>query len=217
MDAGVWPLFALRVVTPSIELRYPDDRDLIALAKVAASGIHGPGEMPFGVPWTDAEPDALQRGLLQFHWRNRGALAPTSWWIELVAVVDDRVVGVQGMFADHFPTLRSITTGSWLGQAHQGRGIGTEMRHAILHLAFAGLGAHEALSGAWHDNVASLTVTSRVGYSPNGERLALRRGTPDRMTMHRLDREGWLGRRRDDIEIHGLGPCLPLLGLAPEG
>lgn len=215
MDARVWPLFALRVVTPRLELRYPDDADLHALAEVAAGGIHPPDVMPFGVPWTDTEPEALRRGLLQFHWRNRGALAPGSWWIELVVVLDGEVIGVQGMFADDFPTLRSVTTGSWLGHTHQGRGIGTEMRHAIVHLAFAGLGAQEALSGAWHDNVASLTVTRRLGYAPNGERLSLRRGAPDRMTMHRLDRAHWLASRRDDIEIHGLAPCLPLLGLSP--
>jgi RimJ/RimL family protein N-acetyltransferase len=213
MDPRVWPLFGLRVATPRIELRYPHDRDLDELADVAASGIHPPESMPFGVPWTDAEPDAMRRGLLQFHWRNRSTLRADAWWIELAAVVDGAVVGVQGMFADDFPRLRSFTTGSWVGQAWQGRGIGTEMRHAILHLGFAGLGAQEALSGAWHDNAPSLAVTTKLGYEPNGERLSLRRGTPDVMTMHRLTRERWQRGARSDIEIHGLEPCLPMLGL----
>ena len=197
-----------------VELRYPNDLDLDELADVAAGGVHPPESMPFGVPWTDAEPDAMRRGLLQFHWRNRSALHADAWWIELVVVVDGAVVGVQGVWADHFPALRSVTTGSWIGQAWQGRGIGTEMRHAILHLAFAGLGAQEALSGAWHDNEPSLAVTRKLGYVPNGERLALRRGAPDITTMHRLSRERWQAVAREDITVHGLDPCLPLLGLA---
>jgi len=51
--------------------------------------------------------------------------------------------------------------------AHQGQGIGREMREAILHLAFAGLGAQEALSGAFEDNVSSLATSAP---SVRGER-----------------------------------------------
>ena len=54
--------------------------------------------------------------------------------------------------------MRSVATGSWLGLRHQGHGIGKEMRAAVLHFAFAGLGAIEALSGAWDDNKPSLGV-----------------------------------------------------------
>jgi len=42
---------------------------------------------------------------------NRAAFSADAWWIELAIVVDGTVVGLQGMFADDFPTLRSITTG----------------------------------------------------------------------------------------------------------
>ena len=51
------------------------------------------------------------------------------------------VAGVQGMLATDFAVNRQVSTGSWLGQAYHGRGIGKEMRAAILHLAFAGLRA----------------------------------------------------------------------------
>jgi RimJ/RimL family protein N-acetyltransferase len=213
MDAGIWPLFALRVVTSRLELRYPDDADLHQLADVAAAGIHPPERMPFSVPWTDQPPDQLRRGLLQFHWKNRAELQPSAWWIELVVVVDGEVAGVQGLFAQDFPSLRSITTGSWLGTPFQGRGLGTEMRKAALYLAFEGLGAEEARSGAWHDNVASLAVTRRLGYEPAGVRRALRRGVPDLMTEHRLSRARWSEQPTTSIGIRGLEPCLPLLGL----
>ena len=47
MDATIWPFAALRVTTPRLELRYPDDDDLVALAHLAAEGIHDPASMPF--------------------------------------------------------------------------------------------------------------------------------------------------------------------------
>ncbi len=43
------------------------------------------------------------------------------------------------------------------------------MREAMLHLAFAGLGAEEALSGAFEDNTASLATSRAIGYVENGE------------------------------------------------
>jgi RimJ/RimL family protein N-acetyltransferase len=124
--------------------------------------------------------------------------------------VDVQVVGVQGMMADHFGALRSVETGSWLGQAFQGQGLGREMRQAVLHLAFEGLGAEEAHSGAFHDNAASLATSRSVGYVGNGEARALRRGTADRIRKVRMDRAAWEERRRDDIEIVGLDGCLDM-------
>jgi hypothetical protein len=61
--------------------------------------------------------------------------------------------------AQDFSLLRSVGTGSWLGTEYQGQGIGKEMRSAVLHLAFAGLGAQIARSGAYFDNEASLRVS----------------------------------------------------------
>jgi hypothetical protein len=47
------------------------------------------------------------------------------------------------------------------------------MRAAVLHLAFAGLGAAEAVSGAFDDNAPSLGVSEKLGYESDGiERLA---------------------------------------------
>jgi RimJ/RimL family protein N-acetyltransferase len=54
------------------------------------------------------------------------------------------LVGVQELWAENFAELRKVATGSWLGLKHQGQGIGIEMRSAVLHLAFACLGAEQA-------------------------------------------------------------------------
>jgi RimJ/RimL family protein N-acetyltransferase len=52
--------------------------------------------------------------------------------------------------------------------AFQGRGIGTQMRQAICALMFDHLDAAEVTSGAFLDNPASLAVSRKVGYQPNG-------------------------------------------------
>ncbi|HEV2368629.1 MAG TPA: GNAT family protein [Acidimicrobiales bacterium] len=207
-----WPLFALTVRTPRLELRYPDDADLQEVAGLADGGIHDAGYMPFSVPWTRQTGVALRRGTLQWNWRSRAEWTPEHWNFNPVVVVDDRIVGVQGMNADNFAVARTVSTGSWLGREHQGRGIGTEMRSAILHLAFAGLGAWAAHSAARDDNDASMAVTKKLGYRPNGEELASFDGERVRLLSYRMTREDWQARRRDDIVISGLEPCLDLFG-----
>ncbi len=67
-------------------------------------------------------------------------------------------------------------TGSWLGLAHQGRGIGTAMRQALCAFVFDQLDATEITSGAFVDNPASLEVSRKVGYRPNGVIRMSRRG-----------------------------------------
>jgi RimJ/RimL family protein N-acetyltransferase len=119
---------------------------------------------------------------------------------------------VQGLTAKSFAQLQTVSTGSWLGRQHQGRGLGKEMRSAILHLAFEGLGAAEALSGAFHDNEASLATSRSLGYVENGNRLELRRGKPDRMVDFKLDRARWAESRRNDIEIEGIDACREMFG-----
>ncbi len=207
-----WPLANLRVATPRVELVYPDDAMLDALADLGASGIHDPSTMPFSFPWTDVPPPQQQHNTLQFYWRQRAELRPESWGIELAVLVDGSPVGVQGVHANDFAILRSVDTGSWLAQPFQGRGIGTEMRAAVLHLAFAGLGAVEATSGAFADNLASLAVSAKLGYEHAGERRVARRGEPARLVGLRLTRARWEARRRNDITVDGLDPCLSLLG-----
>src|SRR5919197_946290 len=121
--SAYWPFFDLVIRTPMLEMRVPDDDVLLQLAELAAEGIHPPDFMPFAVPWTRAEPPALQRNTLQYHWGVRSRLSPDDWTLEFAIIVDGQVVGIQGMGAKSFAILREVHTGSWLGQAHQGRGI----------------------------------------------------------------------------------------------
>lgn len=210
-----WPLFELRVRTPRLTLQYADDELAVALAELGARGVHEPAAMPFSVPWTDVAPPLQQRNTLQHIWRLRADWQPDDWHCTFAVLVDDTVVGVQAALATDFASLREATTGSWLGLAHQGRGIGTEMRQAVLHLLFAGLGAEHALSGAFDDNGPSLGVSAKLPYEPAGRRRVLRRGEPVWIADLRMSRDAWSAIRRDDIVIEGLAPCLELFGLPP--
>ena len=125
------------------------------------------------------------------------------------------LVGVQDVEAEHFRSVRSVETGSWLGRMHQGLGLGREMREAVLHLAFAGLGAEEALSGAFEDNAASLATSRAIGYDENGEARGRRRDGSGRTIRFRLGRDAWQRGRRADIEIVGLEGCLDMFVGSP--
>ena len=209
-----WPLFQLRLQTPMLELRVPADRDLGDLASLAAAGVHDPEVQPFAVPWTDAAPAERARGTIQYHWAQRAGWQPDKWSLDLVVVRDGTVVGTQGMSATDFRTLREVGTGSWLGLAHHGQGIGTEMRAAVLHLAFAGLGALYATSGAFTDNFASQGVSRKLGYVDDGIERQVRRGQPATTQRLRLDVQTWQATRKVPVTILGLEPCLPMFGMA---
>jgi len=208
-----WPLAGLRLLTPRLELRLPTDRDLDELADLAAAGVHDPEVQPFGFPWTDVSPAERARSTVLYHWSQRGAWKPEHWSLDLVAVRDGAVVGMQGMSAADFAVLREVSTGSWLGQDHQRQGIGTEMRAALLHLAFAGLEAQYATSTAFTDNPASLGVSRKLGYADDGIQRQVSRGQPATLQRLRLDRRSWAATHSLPVTIVGLQPCLPLFGL----
>jgi RimJ/RimL family protein N-acetyltransferase len=210
-----WPLFGLVVRTPRVEIRLPREDEFAALLAVIEAGIHDPATMPFTTPFTDRPSPARERESAQWWWRQRAEWSADMWNFTGAVFVDGQVVGVQDMNAAHFATLRSVHTGSWLGRAHQGKGLGKEMRQAILHLAFEGLEAREAHSGAFHDNAASLATSRSVGYVENGETRALRRGRADRMVNVRMDRAMWSPCRRDDIELIGLDECRSMFIASP--
>jgi RimJ/RimL family protein N-acetyltransferase len=213
MGNPYWPLFDLRVRTPRLEIRLPTDEDCLQLIEVIDGGIHDPASTPFLNPFTDTPPPQRRRDSLQWWWSRRATWSADDWCFTGAVSVDGVLVGVQDLMATSFVALRTVKTGSWLGRPFQGQGLGKEMRAAILHLAFAGLGAVEAYSGAFHDNEASLATSRSLGYVENGLELELRRGVPDRILKMKLDRTSWMAQRRDDIDIEGLDGCLEMFGL----
>jgi RimJ/RimL family protein N-acetyltransferase len=203
----------LRLRTPALELRWPRPGDLDALADLAALGVHDPDVQPFTAAWTDVPPDERARSTMQYHWSRWASWTPSDWTLEFAVISDGEVAGTQGLGGRDFAVLREVHTGSWLGRRYQGHGIGTQMRAAVLHLAFEGLGAQHAASGAFEHNAASLGVSRKLGYRDDGiERHAVR-GHPAVLQRLRLTRADWQAARSVPVEIRGLEPCLPFFGL----
>ncbi|HEX7167917.1 MAG TPA: GNAT family protein [Acidimicrobiales bacterium] len=209
-----WPFFDLRIRTPRLELRPACTvEDITNLAALAAAGIHDADFMPFMTPWSVGPSPELERKAMQHYWALWGKFSADDWHVPFAVLADGELVGTQAVGADRFSLRKTVVTGSWLGKAHQGMGIGKEMRAAVLHFAFEGVGAERAETGAFHDNAPSIGVTRSLGYRPNGDRIITRGGDKaDVEYEYVMTVDEWRPRRRDDIELEGVDACLDMLG-----
>jgi RimJ/RimL family protein N-acetyltransferase len=202
------PLWDIRLRTPRLELRLPREDEILELYRVAEAGIHPPEEMPFFVPWTD---DLNEEAFVAYHRDFRESWSPESWRCNFVTFLQGRPIGTQGIEAKDFAEVRTVETGSWLGMEFQGQGYGFEQRAAVLELAFRGLGARAADSGALVHNVPSQRISEKLGYRRTGTREVAPRGEPVPHYDYRIERGEW--RCPIPVEIDGLEPALPLFGV----
>ncbi len=214
--SDLFPPLGLRAAAGPVELRGIGDDDLVTLAELAAAGIHEPDRMPFFFPWTDVPADQLGLPFVQYHWRSRAEWSPTSWELNLGVWFEGRLVGVQGVSTRDFLVTRSGETGSWLGQAHQGKGIGTVMRQVICALCFDHLGFTEITSGAFSDNPASLAVSRKVGYRLNGVRRLARRPGELAVNQGLVLSPDDLVRGEHPLEVSGVAAVRRSIGLDSE-
>ncbi|WP_426244010.1 GNAT family N-acetyltransferase [Nocardioides sp. LHG3406-4] len=212
----VFAPLGLRVAAGPIELRGISDDDIVTLAELAVAGIHEPEEMPFFYPWTDAPAAELPLRFAQYHWRLRAEWSPESWELNLGVWHDGELVGVQGVSTRDFLVTRTGETGSWLGRAHQGRGLGTAMRQAMCALCFDHLGFAEITSGAFLDNPASLAVSRKAGYRANGVRRLARRPGELALNQGLVLSPGDFVRGEHALAVTGVDAFRRLIGLDSE-
>jgi RimJ/RimL family protein N-acetyltransferase len=214
VTASAYPPLNVQVRTPRLSLLGATDELLERLVPVVREGVVTAAPWPFDDPMSlyKDSPDrewAWLRGV----WAGRAKVSDSFWRLYFVVVIDGEPVGMQDLIGTDFATFGAVETFSWLSADLRGRGLGREMRQAVLHLAFAGLGARQAFSGAFFDNHASNRVSQALGYQPNGIDWATRRGDAAEINRWRLIRDTWSMRRRDDIELIGVAECLPVLGI----
>jgi RimJ/RimL family protein N-acetyltransferase len=210
-----YPPLNLEVRTPRLTLAGASDELLERLVPIVRAGVAVTQPWPFDDPtsfYADS-PDREWRWLRSI-WRGRARVEEGFWRLYFVVLVDGEAVGMQDLKGSDFGKFGTVSTFSWLAPGQRGRGIGREMRSAVLHLAFAGLGAREAESDAFTDNEASNRVSLALGYERNGTTWDTRRGEAAPIQRWLLTREAWDRARRDDIELVGVPECLPVLGLA---
>lgn len=213
----MYPPLAVEITTPVLSLRGASDEFLAELAPVVRAGEAVAEPAPFDDPMSLYEPDPEVRfhRWLQGVWRGRGSASADLWRLSFVVVHDGRAVGMQDLVGQRFDIFRSVTSFSWLARSAQGRGLGREMRAAVLHLAFEGLGADRAESEAFTDNAGSNRISQSTGYVANGTSWATRQGSPAVLQRWQLTRQDWLPRRRDDITLEGVPACRAALAISP--
>jgi RimJ/RimL family protein N-acetyltransferase len=206
-------LYDIVLRTPRLELRLGSHKELVELGRLAERGVHPPDEMPFSIAWTDRiGHDDFLDGFVEFHEQMLSGWSPADWTLNLLVWVDGLLVGTQGMSGLRFAEQRSVATGSWLGLEHQRHGIGTEMRAAVLELAFGALGAEVAASAWLEGNDASRRVSEKLGYRETGVRTERPRDIAVAAHEVELRRAEWSSPVA--VRIDGLEPCLPLFGVS---
>ena len=131
-----------------------------------------------------------------------------AWVLPFSVLLDGELIGLQALEGRDFLHRRTIDSHSWLITAARGRGLGKQMRAAVLELGFTHLTAAYAVTEAWDDNHASLGVSRSLGYVGNGFDV---HAGPRRMARMVLPVEAWSC--PVPVTVDGLGPVLPMLGL----
>lgn len=211
---SAYPPLNVAVHTPRLSLLGATDELLERLVPTVRKGVATQAPWPFDDPISlYKEGPEREWAWLRAVWSGRGRVSADFWRLYFVVVINGQPMGMQDLIGTEFAAFGTVSTFSWLSPDVRGGGFGKEMRQAVLHLAFDGLGAREANSEAFVDNHASNRVSEAVGYVPNGVTWATRRGESAQLNRWRLTREQWIGRRRDDIELVAVPDCLPVLGI----
>lgn len=206
----VWPLHGLRLGAGDLHLRVVRESDLDALAALLPADV---GQDPAATGYAALDAGANRSAVLaQSYWRAMGLWSPADWALPFVASLEGRLVGVQWLEGPDYPTSRTVDSSSWLVTAARGRGLGVQMRRAVLALAFGRLGAEAAISSAVLDNAASLGVSRSLGYTE--ARTSVLPHSGETLRHVRLERAAWVASGRGvGVELLGVDEALPLFGL----
>jgi RimJ/RimL family protein N-acetyltransferase len=212
MDHRYWPMFDLRLTTDDLQLRHLAEADLGPMAAILPDDVE---QDPSATWYPGLDPDTHRRVVVhQDYWRARGTWRPESWALSFGVFRDGELIGYQGLEGDDFVMLRTVDSSSFLIPGMRGRGLGKQMRAAVLALAFGPLGARFAITSAWTDNSASLGVSRALGYADNGLTAHRRDDGAGEMAHMRLTREQWLASGwADRADVAGVDGCMAFFGL----
>lgn len=207
-----WPIFNLRLTTDDLTLRHLTEADLGTMAAILPDDLE---QDPAATRYAGLDEDMNRRVLVhQGYWRALGTWRPESWALSFGVFRDGELIGQQGLEGDDFVALRTVDSSSFLVPTMRGRGLGKQMRAAVLALAFGPLGARFAISSAWMDNSASLGVSRALGYADNGVTAHRRDDGAGEMAHMRLTHERWLASGwANRVDVAGVADCTAFFGL----
>jgi RimJ/RimL family protein N-acetyltransferase len=210
---AVWPLHGIRLGTRDLVLRVMTEADLPTLWELLPDDLE---LNPHATTYAGLDLRANRRAVLaQGYWRSLGMWSPDDWALPFVVSAGAHVVGMQWLEGPDWRVDRTVDSSSWLVPAARGRGLGTQMRAAVLALAFGRLGARAAISSAVVDNVASLGVSRALCYCDTHTSVLEHSG--EQLQHVRLERQAWeASGRATDVHIDGTDPALPLFGIEAE-
>jgi RimJ/RimL family protein N-acetyltransferase len=176
----------VRLRTPRLELRLGSEHELRELGELFRHGTY-PDYMESvtsGLFFDGVKEANWVENFVAHHHSWLDESTPAEWYFNFLAFVGGKVIGSQGLQSR---SGSSVFTNSLIGRRYQGRGYGTEMRAAVLSLAFAVLGARSAISDAWAGNEPSLAVSRKLGYLTVGTEVHHPRGEPVEHEVMRLE------------------------------
>ncbi|MGU3501986.1 GNAT family N-acetyltransferase [Mycobacterium sp. C31M] len=192
----IHPASALTITVASVRLSAPTDEQLAVLARHAATPAAVlPAAQTHYVKWIDGRtPEQIEAQRIARVRSNRDLLAGPGWTLDLAVLVDGRPVGLQSLSGfEQWPQRRIVGTTSWLVAPFQRRGLGTAARAGVLELAFAFLGVEAAKSWALTENVASASVSTKLGYRRIGSETFTENGRVLTEQVYELGAAEWMG------------------------
>ncbi|WP_235508598.1 GNAT family N-acetyltransferase [Terrabacter sp. Root85] len=212
MGGWSWPLHGIRLHTADLDLTVMTEADLPTLWALLPDDLE---LNPHATTYAGLDVPANRRAVLaQGYWRALGMWSPDDWALPFVVRSAGAVVGAQWLEGPDWRSDRTVDSSSWLVAGARGRGLGRQMRAAVLALAFGPLRAEAAISSAVVDNAPSLGVSRSLGYHDTHRSVLEHSGQT--LQHVRLDRKTWdaSGRSRH-VVVEGVDPALPLFGLDP--
>jgi RimJ/RimL family protein N-acetyltransferase len=207
-------LHGIRLRTADLDLRVMTEADLAGLCALLPDDL---SMNPHATTYAGLDDRANRRAVLvQGYWRALGLWSPDDWALPFVVRSAGEVVGAQWLEGPDWRADHVVDSSSWLVPAARGRGLGKQMRAAVLALAFGPLGADAAVSSAVVDNAASLGVSRALGYRETHRSVLEHSG--ETLQHVRLERAAWeRSGQAHEVVIAGATPALPLFGIEGDG
>jgi RimJ/RimL family protein N-acetyltransferase len=210
VEGWSWPLQGIRLRTADLDLQVMTEADLPTLWELLPDDVQ---MNPHATTYAGLDERANRRAVLaQGYWRALGLWSPDDWALPFVVRSEGTVVGAQWLEGPDWRADRTVDSSSWLVPRARGRGLGQQMRAAVLALAFGPLRAEAAISSAVIGNAPSLGVSRALGYRETHRSVLEHSG--ETLQHVRLGREAWAasGGARG-VVIDGVAPALPLFGI----